>query len=181
LTAHAPVVPDGAEVHTVRMRGLDEIAADVRLAFERVHRERFQGDPAANPRLTVDVIDPAVVEGIPTVVLLTPWTINGLAFPPDGEFPDSLEIAGRRRRVFRIELAELGAFCSVNLPLEPANLRSMAQARELTRSWVAHFRDAVRVAGRASEAAAGRLDPAGAGEDPNDPEHLPREALMWEE
>ena len=163
------------------MRGLDEIAADVRLAFERVHRERFQGDPAANPRLTVDVIDPAVVEGIPTVVLLTPWTINGLAFPPDGEFPNSLEIAGRRRRVFRIELAELGTFCSMNLPLEPANLQSMAQARGLTRSWVAHFRDAVRVARRASEAAAGRLDPAGAGEDPNDPKQLPREGLTGEE
>jgi [NiFe]-hydrogenase assembly, chaperone, HybE len=123
------------------------------VAFERIHREKFLGDPVANPRLAVEVIDPAVVEDTPTVVLLTPWTVNGLAFPPDGELSSSLDIAGRRRRVFRVELAELGAFCSVNLPLEAANLRSMAQARGLAKSWVAPFRDAVGAARRASVAA----------------------------
>ena len=153
LKIHRDVVRGAAADQTVPMRGLEQIAADVRLAFERVHREQFLGDRLANPRLGVDVIDPAVVEDTPTMVLLTPWTVNGLAFPPDNRLQESLEIAGRRRPVFRVEMPELGAFCSVNLPLEPANLRSMAQARGLARSWVTYFRDAVGGARRATAAA----------------------------
>jgi [NiFe]-hydrogenase assembly, chaperone, HybE len=139
-------VRGGAPGQTVRMSRLDEIVADVRAAFERVHREQFRGDPVANPRLGVDVIDPAIVADTPAVVLLTPWTVNGLAFPPDDDFPDSLEIAGRTRPVFRLRMPELGVFRSVNLPLDAASLRSMAQARGLAGSWSGHFRDAVGAA-----------------------------------
>jgi hypothetical protein len=131
---------------TGQMDRLAEIVADVRAAFERVHREQFLADPAANPRLAIDVLDPAVVEDTPTVVLLAPWTINGLAFPPDDEFPSEIEIAGRRRLVFRVEIGELGAFRSVNLPPEPSSLHSMAQARGLARSWAAPFQAAVAAA-----------------------------------
>jgi [NiFe]-hydrogenase assembly, chaperone, HybE len=136
------------------MDRLAEIVADVRAAFERVHREQFLGDSAANPRLAVDVLDPAVVADTPVVVLLTPWTVNGLAFPPDDEFPAELEIAGRRRPVFRIEIPGLGAFRSVNLPPEPSSLRSLAQARGLARSWSGPFQAAVAAA-RAGRAADG--------------------------
>lgn len=172
--ALASFVLGAAAVHTVRMRGLDDIAVNVRLAFERVHREQFLGDPVANPRLAVEVIDPAVVEDTPTVVLLTPWTVNGLAFPPDATFPGSLEIAGRRRPVFRIEMAELGAFWSVNLPLEAASLRSMAQARTLARSWVAPFRDAVGAVRRDAAATAGPPPPTVGHEDRINSGRLPR-------
>ena len=132
----------------MRVGRLDELVADVRAAFERVHREQFLADPVANPRLAVDVVDSAVVEDTPAVVLLTPWTVNGLAFPPDDRFPEALEIAGRRRPVFRITMQELGAFRSVNLPLDPAGLSGMAQARRLARSWAAPFQDAVAAARR---------------------------------
>jgi [NiFe]-hydrogenase assembly, chaperone, HybE len=128
------------------MARLDEIVANVRTAFELVHRKHFLGDPVANPRLAVDVLDPAMVVDTPAVLLLTPWTINGLAFPPDDQFPDVLELAGRRRMVFRVEMAELGPFHSVNLPLDAASLHSMAQARTLTRSWAGHFQQAVHAA-----------------------------------
>jgi hypothetical protein len=135
------------------MDRLAEIVANVRAAFERVHREQFLGDPAANPRLAVAVLDPAVVADTPVVVLLTPWTVNGLAFPPDDEFPAELEIAGRRRPVFRVEVPELGAFRSVNLPPEPSRLSSLAQARGLARSWSGPFQAAVAAArvGRAAD------------------------------
>jgi [NiFe]-hydrogenase assembly, chaperone, HybE len=138
------------------MDRLAEIVADVRAAFERVHREQFLGDPAANPRLAVAVLDPAVVADTPVVVLLTPWTVNGLAFPPDDEFPAELEIAGRRRPVFRVEVPELGAFRSVNLPPEPSSLSSLAQARGLARSWAGPFQAAVAAArvGRAADGTA---------------------------
>jgi len=125
---------------------LDEIVVNVRRAFERVHREQFLGDQVANPRLTVDVIAPAMVRDTPAVVLLTPWTVNGLAFPPDDVFPDAVEIAGRRRQVFRILMPELGAFRSVNLPLETSALRDMTQARRLALSWAAPFQEAVTAA-----------------------------------
>jgi len=131
------------------MNPLDDVAVGVRQAFERVHREQFLGDRAANPRLTVDVIDAATVDDTPAVVLITPWTVNGLAFPPADEFPEVLEIAARRRPVFRVELPELGAFRSVNLPMEAASLRDMDQARTLARSWAVHFHDAVRTARQA--------------------------------
>jgi hypothetical protein len=153
------------------MSQLDEIVVNVRQAFDLVHRKHFLGDPVANSRLVVDVLDPAVVVDTPTALLLTPWTINGLAFPPDDEFPEVLEIAGRRRMVFRVEMAELGPFRSVNLPLEAGSLRSMAQARGLTRSWTGHFQEAVRGA-RAQRVHQLTSAPG----QPADPERLPRPA-----
>ena len=131
------------------MNSLDDVTAGVRQAFGRVHREQFLGDRAANPRLTVDVIDAALVDDTPAVVLITPWTVNGLAFPPDDRFPEVLDIAARRRPVFRLQMPELGAFRSVNLPLEAAGLRGMDQARTLAHSWASHFHDAVRTARQA--------------------------------
>lgn len=124
----------------------DELVAQVRTAFERVHRAVFLGDPAANARLSVDVVDIDVVHDMPTLVLVTPWTVNGLVFPPDDVFPDTLEIAGRRRPVFRVELAGLAACRSVNLPVETATLRGMAQARTLARSWIPPLHQAIRSA-----------------------------------
>jgi hypothetical protein len=132
------------------MSRLDDLAAKVWEAFGRVYREQFRGDSAANPRLKVEVIDAAVAADTPTVVLITPWTINGLAFPPGGEFPETLDLAGRRRPVFTVEMAELGVFRSVNLPVEAAGLTSMEQARTLARSWAGHFQDAVRAARQAA-------------------------------
>ncbi len=155
------------------MSQLDELVVSVRRAFDLVHREHFLGDVTANPRLVVDVLDPAVVVDTPVVLLLAPWTINGLAFPPDDQFPDVLELAGRRRMVFRVEMAELGPFRSVNLPLEAAGLRSMAQARGLTRSWAGHFHEAVAAA-RAARAREG--EPSSETGNPHDPERLPRPA-----
>ena len=124
----------------------DELVATVRAAFERVHREVFLGDPAANARLTVDVVDVDVVHDAPTLVLVTPWTVNGLIFSPGHAFPGTLEIAGHRRPVFRVELPGLDAFRSVNLPVETGALHSMAQARTLARSWVRPLHEAIRAA-----------------------------------
>lgn len=135
------------------MNQADDLAARVCRAFERVHREQFRGDRAANPRLRVEVIEAAAVADTPTVVLITPWTINGLAFPPGGEFPATLELAGRRRPVFGVGMDELGVFRSVNLPVETSGLHSMDQARTLARSWAGHFQDAVRAARHAEPAA----------------------------
>ena len=123
---------------------LDALVTDVHRTFDRVHRERFLGDPVANPRLGVAVVDAALVADTPALVLLTPWTINGLAFPPDDVFPATLTVAGRVRPAHRIDMPELGVFRSVNLPTETAGLRDMAQAHALASSWAQPFREAVR-------------------------------------
>ena len=90
------------------------------------------------------VVDAALVADTPALVLLTPWTINGLAFPPDDVFPATLTVAGRVRPAHRIDMPELGVFWSVNLPTETAGLRGMAQAHALASSWAQPFREAVR-------------------------------------
>ena len=123
---------------------LDALVADVTRTFDRVHREQFLGDPVANPRLRVAVVDAALVADTPALVLLTPWTINGLAFPPDDVFPATLTVAGRVRPAHCIDMPELGVFRSVNLPTETAGLRGMAQAHALASSWAQPFREAVR-------------------------------------
>jgi hypothetical protein len=79
-------------------------------AFRDVHLTAFAGDPAANPALEVAVTDLLAAGDTPTVVLLTPWTLNGLAFPPDGRLPARCEIAGASRLLFRNHLAGLGEY-----------------------------------------------------------------------
>ena len=66
------------------MAALADLAARVLAHFEGVHADVFRGDPAANPRLKVEVLDPEMAGDTPTLVLITPWTLNGMAFPPDG-------------------------------------------------------------------------------------------------
>lgn len=124
-----------------------DLDARVRMTFEyfdRVHREVFAGHPAANPRLTVEVVDPAEVHGVHTMVLICPWTVNGLFFPPgDRYLPDELEIGGRPHPVFPNHLDELGRYGSVNLVADVSclTMAGIAASLEPVLPW---FRDAVR-------------------------------------
>ncbi|MFI6467952.1 hypothetical protein [Streptomyces sp. NPDC050538] len=77
---------------------------------------------------------------------MTPWTLNGLIFPPDDTFPDELVIAGRRRPVYVTELAPLGRYRSVNLVGDVSGLSGPEPARTLARSWVEPLRAAVETA-----------------------------------
>jgi hypothetical protein len=138
------------------MSRLDEFVAPGHAAFERVHRDVSLGDPVANARLTVDVVDAATVYDTPALVLVTPWTGNGLVFL-DGDSPESQELAGRRRTVFRVDVAGVGAFRSVNLPVEAAASRSTVQARTLARSWISPLHLAVHTV-RAARAQDDRSD-----------------------
>jgi hypothetical protein len=112
--------------------------------FDRVHREVFAGDPAANPRLTVQVVDPDEVEGVHTMVLICPWTVNGMFFPTSDQYlPDELEIGGRRHPVFANQLDELGRYGSVNLVSDVSchTMNGITASLEPVLPW---FRDAIR-------------------------------------
>lgn len=77
---------------------------------------------------------------------MTPWTLNGLIFPPDDTFPDELTIAGRRRPVYVTELAPLGRYRSVNLVGCVSGLSGPEPARTLARSWAEPLCAAVETA-----------------------------------
>jgi hypothetical protein len=136
----------GAASSLGSMTDLDDLARRVYDHFEGVHREIFRGDPAANPKLKVEVLDPEMVGDTPTLVLVTPWTLNGMAFPPDARFPDSLAVNTKVLPVFRNELDGIGAYVSVNLVADVSTLQSPDAARGVGRSLGAGFRTAVEEA-----------------------------------
>jgi hypothetical protein len=122
---------------------LDDLAARATAAFRGVQERVFAGDPAANPRLAVEVVEAMVVDGVATLVLITPWTINGLLFPL-GEGPAELSVAAAPRRAFRGDVAPLGVYWSVNLVADVSRLTSPRQARTLAESFAEPFRASVR-------------------------------------
>lgn len=124
-------------------RNLEELAAATQATFSAIHRRVFLGDPAANPRLEVEVMEAALVEDTPTLILITPWTLNGMMFPPDGQFPGVLKIGGKEYPVFSHSLDELGPYASVNLMPDVSSLVSPESARALARSLGAPLRTAV--------------------------------------
>jgi hypothetical protein len=128
------------------MIDLDLLSIRATAAFTEVHRTAFVGDPAANPRLGVEVVEAVRVLDTPTLVLVAPWTLNGLIFPTRDGFPHELEIAGQTRPVFEVNLPPLGRFLSVNLVSNLWGLRDQRRARALARSWATPFRDAVLAA-----------------------------------
>lgn len=122
---------------------LDALALRTQEVFARIHRDVFLGDPAANPRLHVEVVDPELVVDTPTLVLVTPWTLNGLLFPPDEDVAGDLTVGGRRLPVFRHELPELGPYRLVNLVGDVSQLANPGAARHAARVFGPPFREAV--------------------------------------
>jgi hypothetical protein len=127
--------------------GLAELLDATMAAYSRVHREAFLGDPVANPRLPVEVVSAEVAAGCPALVLLTPWTLNGLLFADDrAVVPQFLDVAGTRRPVFAITMPDLPPHASVNLVGDVSRWTSPEQARTVARSFAAPFLAGVEAA-----------------------------------
>jgi hypothetical protein len=122
---------------------LDDLVLRADEAFRGVFERVFAGDPAANAQLDVEAVEPAVVDGVPTLVLITPWVMSGLFFPP-GEGPGELVIASVPRRAVRGDVPPLGPYWSVSLVPDISRLTSTGQARRLATSFAEPFRDGVR-------------------------------------
>ena len=118
-------------------------ATTIRRVFEGIHRATFVLDPTTNPHLGIEVVDAGVALDTPTFVVVTPWTLNGLAFPPDDRFPDSLEIRGKAHRAYPIEIPALGRHRSVDLVADVSELPSLGQARKIAQTTAPIFRAAV--------------------------------------
>lgn len=134
------------------MRNQASLGDQVLAAFRHVHQTAFAADPAANPALAVAVTGVLIAGDTPTIVLLTPWTLNGLAFPPDGRLPARCEIAGAPRILFRNHLAGLGEYYSVNLIPDVSAITTQAEALKLAYGLAEPWRDLIAQS-RGTEAA----------------------------
>lgn len=123
-----------------------DLAGRVRQAFERIHCSVF--DPATNPKLTVEVVDAGMAGDTPTLIVITPWTLNALAFPPDDRFPLTIRMSGREYAAYPIELPEVGPYRSFVLAPDVSLLPSAVHARKVARMMAPLFRDAVERARR---------------------------------
>jgi hypothetical protein len=120
-----------------------EIADRTYAYFEGIHRDVFAGDPASNPALAVEIVGPREVGGLPTLVLITPWTLNGMVFGDVADFPSVLTVGAREYPVFAHSLPELGPYQSINLVPDVSSLEAQESARKAARAYVQPFRDAV--------------------------------------
>jgi [NiFe]-hydrogenase assembly, chaperone, HybE len=123
-----------------------ELADRVRQAFERVQRSVFRLDPTTDPKLTVEVIDAGMAGDTPTLIVITPWTLSALAFPPDRAFPLTIRMSGRDYAAYPIELPEVGAYYSVIVAPDVSLLPSPVHARKVARMMAPLFRKAVEEA-----------------------------------
>lgn len=134
--------PPGDSVGSVEATLADRIRA----TFAAIHGPTFEADTELTTGIDVEVIDGGVAFDTPTYILVTPWTINGLAFPPDDDFPSGLQIDGRVRSVYSIEQSELGPYRAVNLAPLGSHFPSGAHARKVAHAFAPVFRRAVEEA-----------------------------------
>lgn len=118
----------------------------IRRVFSKIHGPAFDADTELSTGIEVDVIDAGIALDTPTFILLTPWTINGLAFPPDPSFPVAIEVDGAVNPVYSIERSKLGPYRAVNLAPLGSHFPSAAHARHFAERAAPKFRRAVEEA-----------------------------------
>ena len=121
-------------------------AEQIRMVFAKIHGPAFDADTELSTGIEVDVIDAGIALDTPIFILLTPWTINGLAFPPDQRFPVAIEIDGETHPIYSIERSRLGPYRAVNLAPIGSHFPSAAHARHFAERAGPKFRRAVEEA-----------------------------------
>lgn len=126
---------------------MDQVRTEqIRRVFARIHGPAFDADTELSTGIEVGVIEAGIALDTPTFILLTPWTINGLAFPPDQGFPVAIEVDGATRPVYSIQLSELGPYYAVNLAPFGSHFPSAVHARHFAERAAPKFRRAVEEA-----------------------------------
>lgn len=125
------------------MRDIQQLAATTWAEFEQIHRNSFLGDPACNPKLVVEIVEAAMVEETPTMILIAPWTLNGIMFPPPRKAIPELVVGQRRFPVFENTLDGIGTYSSVNLVPDVCGFADREAARHAAAALAAPFREAV--------------------------------------
>lgn len=120
------------------------LAAAVLEEFRDIHDRVFLGDPAANPNLEVEVLGATSVGATAAMVLITPWTCNGLVFPADRTFPEKVSVGDAVVASRPIDLAgSIGRFWSANLIANVSRFSDQSAARRAAAAWVPRWVQAV--------------------------------------
>lgn len=115
---------------TVDFMSLEAIAQSVAGYFEKIARDVFEGDPASNPNLKVEVLGAADALDTPVMIVIAPWTVMGMAFPPDGRLPTELRIDHRHYAVLANEVEAIGPYHSVLLIPDVSDYQDQKAVRE---------------------------------------------------
>jgi hypothetical protein len=110
--------------------GVEALARRVADYFEGVAREVFEDDPASNPNLAVEVLGTARALDTPVMIVIAPWTVMGMAFPPDGLLPTELRIDHRHYPVLANEVDAIGRYHSVLLIPDVSSYQDQEAIRE---------------------------------------------------
>ena len=128
------------------MNPVEDFATRVFDHFDYTDRTIFAGDPAANDSLEVEISQKSMAHDTPVLILIAPWTLCGMAQPPDGAFPDDLKIGHSHYPALRNEVASIGRYWSVLLAPDVSGYGSQDEARSLAERLFDPFRSAVEKA-----------------------------------
>jgi hypothetical protein len=132
------------------MVDLGELATSTRVAFEAVSRQSASDDPTGNPELTIEVVEQALVRQTPTLLLITPWALEGIMFVEEGPELADLTVGRRRFPVLTGALDPIGPYSTVRLVPDVRGLADQAAARHAAAALAGPFREAVARALRES-------------------------------
>jgi hypothetical protein len=122
---------------------LEALAESVVAYFEKVARDVFEGDPVANPALTVEVLGATHALDTPVMIVITPWTVMGMAFPPDDRLPAELRIDHRHYPVLANEVDAIGRYHSVLLIPDVSDYRDQPAVRDDALALMPGLRNAI--------------------------------------
>ncbi|MGB8360824.1 MAG: [NiFe]-hydrogenase assembly chaperone HybE [Acidimicrobiia bacterium] len=109
---------------------LEALVQSVAGYFEGLARGVFDGDPASNQNLTVEVLGASRALDTPVMIVITPWTVTGMVFPPDGLFLTGLRIEHRHYPVLANEVDGIGQYHSVLLIPDVSDYRDQSAVRD---------------------------------------------------
>ena len=125
------------------MSDIQQLVATTCAEFEQIHHNSFLGDPACNPKLIVEIVEPAMVDDTHTMILIAPWTLSGIMFPNKGKAISELVVGQRRFPVFENTLDSIGTYSSVNLVPDVGGFADREAAQHAAAALAAPFREAV--------------------------------------
>jgi hypothetical protein len=125
------------------MNPVDTFATNVFDHFDHIDRTIFAGDPAANDRLRVEITAKSLALDTPVLILLAPWTLCGLAQPPDGNLEVNLKVGHSHYPALKNDVASIGPYWSVLLVPDVSGYESQDEARSAADRLFEPFRSAV--------------------------------------
>ena len=108
---------------------LEALAQSVAGYFDGLARGVFDGDPASNANLSVEVLGVSMALDTPVMIVITPWTVMGMVFPPDALLPTGLRIDHRHYPVLANEVDGVGRYQSVLLIPDVSDYRDQSAVR----------------------------------------------------